>query len=85
MEMIMSISCLAEPRGQAGGGALAMLAAAVRYLCVAYITWRMEQSAVALLHAMSDRKLSDIGLSRSDITGAGQGHPPWHTGATATN
>jgi uncharacterized protein YjiS (DUF1127 family) len=51
------------------------LTAAIRQLCAAYITWRMEQSAVAVLQSMSDRLLSDLGLSRSDITRSVQRSP----------
>jgi uncharacterized protein YjiS (DUF1127 family) len=35
--------------------------------CVPYITWRMQNIAIAQLRAMSDRELEDIGLTRSDI------------------
>jgi uncharacterized protein YjiS (DUF1127 family) len=37
---------------------------------MAYITWRIEQAAIAQLWAMSDRELKDIGLTRSEITRA---------------
>jgi uncharacterized protein YjiS (DUF1127 family) len=33
----------------------------------AYITWRIERTALARLSLMSDRELKDIGLSRSQI------------------
>jgi uncharacterized protein YjiS (DUF1127 family) len=66
--MIMSISTTAD-RHRAGG-VMATLAAAIRRSCAAYVSWRMEQSAVAVLHSMSDRELGDIGLSRADITKA---------------
>jgi uncharacterized protein YjiS (DUF1127 family) len=33
----------------------------------AYITWRIERTALAHLSLMSDRELEDIGLSRSQI------------------
>jgi len=35
----------------------------------AYRTWRTEQIAIAQLHALSDRLLRDIGLTRSEIAG----------------
>jgi len=66
----MSISSTVEPREHVARDVLATLAAAVKRLCVAYITWRMHQSEVAVLRAMSDRELSNIGLTRSDATGA---------------
>jgi uncharacterized protein YjiS (DUF1127 family) len=69
-EMIMSISRAGEPYGAAFGNPVASLTAAIRRLCARYVAWRMEQSAVAVLQSMSDRQLSDIGLSRSDITRA---------------
>ena len=40
---------------------------------VAYITWRMENIAIAQLQTMSDRELHDIGLTRSDIASAMMG------------
>ena len=36
----------------------------------AYMSWRTEQAAIAQLSALSDRALKDIGLTRSEITGA---------------
>jgi uncharacterized protein YjiS (DUF1127 family) len=36
----------------------------------AYLTWRIEQAAMQQLGRMSDHDLSDIGLSRSEITHA---------------
>lgn len=33
----------------------------------AYMTWRIQQAAVACLHAMTDRELKDIGLTRGEI------------------
>ncbi|MGA7454582.1 MAG: DUF1127 domain-containing protein [Rhodoplanes sp.] len=41
----------------------------------AYMTWRIEQAAIAQLWSMSDRQLKDIGLVRSEITGAVRGEP----------
>ena len=37
---------------------------------MAYLTWRLEQAAIAQLWSMSDRELKDIGLTRSQITRA---------------
>jgi uncharacterized protein YjiS (DUF1127 family) len=40
---------------------------------VAYMTWRFERAAIAQLHSMTDPELKDIGLTRSEITGAVRG------------
>ena len=64
-------------RREAGSGVLAALGAAIRHLCVVYITWRLE-SAIIFLQSMSDEELSDIGLSRSDLTSAVEGHRGTH-------
>jgi uncharacterized protein YjiS (DUF1127 family) len=42
----------------------------IRRWLMAYRAWRTEQIAIARLHAMSDRLLGDIGLTRSEIAGA---------------
>jgi uncharacterized protein YjiS (DUF1127 family) len=39
----------------------------------AYRRWRAEQVAIARLHAMSDRQLRDIGITRSQIEFAVRG------------
>ena len=65
--MIMSTnSSVATHRGSADG-ILRALTSALKRSCIAYITWRMENIAIAQLKAMSDRELEDIGLTRSDI------------------
>lgn len=56
-------------RGNARG-IFQTLANTLKRWCVAYITWRMENIAIAQLRAMSDRELEDIGLTRSDIVRA---------------
>jgi uncharacterized protein YjiS (DUF1127 family) len=84
MEMIMSLSTTAERSGQVGGGTLTRFANATKRLFVAYMTWRMEQSAIAVLRSMSDQELIDIGLSRADIPGAVHREGPddrFHPGA----
>jgi uncharacterized protein YjiS (DUF1127 family) len=65
--MIMSMTSTAEEREQVDGGALATVAAALKRLGAAYVSWRLEQSAMAELSSMSERELADVGLSRSDI------------------
>jgi uncharacterized protein YjiS (DUF1127 family) len=52
------------------GNTLAGAAATLKRLCRAYLAWRTESAMAGLLQSMSDRELSDIGLSRSDIGGA---------------
>ena len=49
---------------------IAPLAATLKRWWLAYITWRIEQAAIAQLCAMSDRELKDIGLTRCEITRA---------------
>lgn len=44
------------------------LPATLKRWWVAYITWRIEQAAIAQLWKMSDREFKDIGLTRSAIT-----------------
>jgi len=72
MEMIISTISNAPAVAQdmveesTGSGPLATL---TRW-SVAYITWRTEQAAIAQLWSMTDRELKDIGLTRSQITGA---------------
>jgi uncharacterized protein YjiS (DUF1127 family) len=70
MEMIMSmISSTTTYRANARG-IFQALANTLKRWCVAYVTWRMENIAIAQLRAMSDRELEDIGLTRSDIARA---------------
>jgi uncharacterized protein YjiS (DUF1127 family) len=74
METIMStISSAAVRRGNAASGLLAVAGAAIKRWWGAYIAWRVEQAAIAQLESMSDRDLKDIGLTRSEITGAVRG------------
>ena len=42
-------------------------ATALKRWWMAYLTWRLEQTAIAQLEALSDRELRDIGLTRSEI------------------
>jgi uncharacterized protein YjiS (DUF1127 family) len=75
MEMIMSAisSAPAAAQGTAGRFWVRKLVATVERWLVAYMTWRTEQAAIAHLWSMSDRELKDIGLTRSEITGAVRG------------
>jgi uncharacterized protein YjiS (DUF1127 family) len=55
----------AAPQGIAGPSwALATL----KHWWMAYLTGRIEQTAIARLRSMSDYELKDIGLTRSQIT-----------------
>jgi uncharacterized protein YjiS (DUF1127 family) len=68
--MIMSQSTTFAPSAGTGGGILTMPGAIMKRLCAAFIAWRMERSAIAVLRSMSDRALSDIGLTRGEIANA---------------
>jgi uncharacterized protein YjiS (DUF1127 family) len=48
---------------------------AVRRWRAAYINWRIERAAIAQLGTMSDRKLKDLGLTRSAIARIVRGEP----------
>jgi uncharacterized protein YjiS (DUF1127 family) len=74
--MIMSMTATAEAREQANGGALATAVAALKRLGAAYVSWRMEQSALVVLRSLSDRELKDIGLARSEISSAVRNRNP---------
>jgi uncharacterized protein YjiS (DUF1127 family) len=70
LQMSTISTAAAAPRGiarQSWGGRL--VATLERWL-IAYMTWRLEQAAIAQLSAMSDRQLKDIGLTRSEIPNA---------------
>lgn len=42
----------------------------LQHLWSAFLTWRLERSAINQLNSLSDRQLKDIGLDRSEIMGA---------------
>jgi len=74
MEMVMStISSTAVRRRNAASGLLAMAGAAIKRWWDSHIALRVERAAIAQLESMSDRDLKDIGLTRSEITGAVRG------------
>ena len=66
-------SARAAPRGMAVQSWISRLVATLERWLVAYMTWRIEQAAIAQLWSMSDRELKDIGLTRSEIIGAVRG------------
>jgi uncharacterized protein YjiS (DUF1127 family) len=45
-------------------------AAVLKHWCVAYLKWRLRQTAIAELAVLSDRELKDIGLKRGEIENA---------------
>ena len=57
-----------RPRAQVKG-----LVATVKLWWIAYLTRRVERVAIMHLHAMSERELKDIGLTRSQIEQAVKG------------
>ena len=63
-------SAPAMPHGIAGQSWGRELAATLKGWWETYQTRRAEQAAMAQLWSMSDRELRDIGLTRSEITGA---------------
>ena len=68
----MSITFGTTARGRArsrGSGLIATMKA----WWMAYLIRRNERAAINQLHAMSDRELQDIGLTRSQIEGAVRG------------
>ena len=66
-------SAPAAPQGIAGQSWARELAATLKRWLAAYMTWRIEQVAIAQLWSMSERELKDIGLTRSEIIGAVKG------------
>jgi len=65
----MSVSATARGWALRGNG----LVATVKICWIAYLTRRIERQAIIQLHAMSDRELQDIGLTRSEIERAVRG------------
>jgi uncharacterized protein YjiS (DUF1127 family) len=75
MEMIMSAisSAPAAARDTARHSWAGAPAAALKRWWVAYLTWRIERAATIRLWSLSDLELKDMGLTRSNITGAVRG------------
>lgn len=57
----------AASKDRAGTDILRRLATAPVRWMAAFIAWRCRQAAIAHLSTMSDRELSDIGLTRGQI------------------
>jgi uncharacterized protein YjiS (DUF1127 family) len=51
-------------------GVVTTIPAALKRCWVAYITWRIEQLAIATLRSMSEHDLNDLGISHSEIAEA---------------
>jgi uncharacterized protein YjiS (DUF1127 family) len=80
MEIIMStISSAPAPQGLLGQSLLVGPVAALKRWWIAYLTWRMEQAAIAHLWSLSDRTLKDMGLTRSEIPRVVRGGLAEHT------
>jgi uncharacterized protein YjiS (DUF1127 family) len=63
-------SAPAATQGRTGQSFMGGLGAILKSWWMAYITWRIEQAAIAQLSSLSDRELKDIGLTRCEITSA---------------
>jgi uncharacterized protein YjiS (DUF1127 family) len=76
--MIMSsISTIpAGSQAESVGHPVRSIGAVLRRVWLAYLERRLHQQAAAQLHAMSDRQLKDIGVSRSQIDAALRGPDP---------
>jgi len=71
-EMMMSttLSASAAPQSMTGLSWPRRLLTTLERWLIAYMTWRMEQAAIAALSPMSDRELKDIRLTPSEIANA---------------
>jgi uncharacterized protein YjiS (DUF1127 family) len=61
---------LASSEAFSGNSWTTRSAAVLKRWWMAYLTWRLEQAAIAQLGALGDRELKDIGLRRCEIEGA---------------
>ena len=75
MSMSTTFDNLAPARRAVGQARIGGPVAILKRWWTAYLTWRIEQAAIAQLGLMSDRELKDIGLARSQIMGAVRGEP----------
>ena len=66
------------PAGSGSDTRHRMIGAALKGWWMAYVNWRMERLAVSRLHAMSDRELKDMGVSRAQIEFAVRGESAPH-------
>ena len=70
-----TLTSTAERLGASSPAATAILGALKR-AWVAYITWRLERTAIASLRSMGERDLNDLGIGRSEIEEAVKGRRP---------
>jgi len=70
MSTMFSTSATARNRARAQESGLI---ATVTTWWMGYLSWRTQRAAIIQLHAMSDRELHDIGLTRSGIERAVKG------------
>jgi uncharacterized protein YjiS (DUF1127 family) len=65
----------ASSEALAGNSCTTRPAAVLKRWWMAYLSWRLEQAAIAQLGALGDRELKDIGLRRCEIEGAVRREP----------
>ena len=75
MEMVMSTVSTAPASSEAftENSWTTGPAAVLKRWWVAYLAWRLQQTAIAQLKALSDRDLKDIGVRRCEIESAVKG------------
>ena len=71
--IMITISSAIPTRDSVGDRFPRTIGAALKGWWMAYVNWRMERLAVYRLHAMSDRELKDMGVSRAQIEFAVRG------------
>jgi len=74
-----TISSAPVPQGLPGQLLLGGPVAALKRWWMTYLTWRMEQAAIAHLWSLSDRTLKDMGFTRSEIPRVVRGELAEHT------
>jgi uncharacterized protein YjiS (DUF1127 family) len=75
MIMSMTLTALVAPEARAARSRFGELAVTLRCRWAVYVNWRIEHAAIVQLRAMSDRKLKDIGLTRSPLAETVRGEP----------
>jgi uncharacterized protein YjiS (DUF1127 family) len=74
MEMVMSTVSTAPASSEAlTKNSWTTGSAVLKRWWVAHLTWRLQQTAIAQLKALSDRDLKDIGVRRCEIESAVKG------------
>jgi uncharacterized protein YjiS (DUF1127 family) len=75
MEIAMITISTTSVSSEALAGNSWIPAAVLKRWWMAYLTWRLEQAAIAQLEALNDRELKDIGVRRCEIEGAVRREP----------